>query len=152
MGQDGKPNAGIRIEVPGELSDTFRLLTRFGARLRARHGPGTKRHIKFDDYVGSMFANIKLPGDTGWMRITPAMARQDLEASLREETSATQKRLAVKLMPGPRERLNKPMTVRGDQPSRPVPSIIGPRTAPSTTAGPSGKRPRWSAPDRGGQV
>ena len=34
----GKPTAGIRLEVPSELEDTFRLLSRFGTRLRARHG------------------------------------------------------------------------------------------------------------------
>ena len=152
VNQDGKPNAGIRLEVPPELMDTFRLLTRFGARLRARHGPGTKRHIKFDDYVGSMFANIKLPGDTSWTRITPAMARRDLEASMREEASATQKRLAVKLVPGPRERLNKPMVVRVEQQGRPVPSLLGPKPTSAPVAGPSGKRPRWSAPDRGGHL
>ena len=41
---EGRPTAGVRLEVPGELSDTFRLLSRFGTRLRARHGAGTKRH------------------------------------------------------------------------------------------------------------
>ena len=99
-----------------------------------------------------MFANIKLPGDTSWTKITPAMARQDLEASIREEASATQKRLAVKLVPGPRERLSKPMAVRVEQHSRPVPSLLGPKTSSAPVAGPSGKRPRWSAPDRGGQL
>lgn len=62
--QEGKPTAGIRLEIPTELNDTFRLLTSFGARLRARHGPGTKRHIKFDDYSASLFPNIKLPRDS----------------------------------------------------------------------------------------
>ena len=139
----GRPTAGLRIEVPLELKDTFRLLTRFGARLRARHGPGTKRHIKFDDYEGSLFANIKLPGDQTWTRVTAGMAREDLRASLEEEGNATQKRLASKLIPGPRERLGRPMAVgtttrlsRAELP------------APPPTAGPSGKRPRWSAPDR----
>lgn len=55
--QDGKPNAGIRLEIPNELMDTFRLLSRFGTRLRARHGVGTKRHIKFDDYAGSLMSS-----------------------------------------------------------------------------------------------
>ena len=62
---DNRPTAGIRLEIPPELNDTFRLLTRFGARLRARHGTGTKKHIKFDDFNASLFVNVKLPGDTG---------------------------------------------------------------------------------------
>ena len=59
--QEGKPTAGVRLEIPVELTDTFTLLSRFGTRLRARHGKGTKRHIKFDDFSASLFANIKLP-------------------------------------------------------------------------------------------
>ena len=102
--KEGKPTAGIRLEVPPELDDTFRLLHRFGSRLCARHGIGTKRHIKFDDFNGSLFTNIKLPGDSSWTRVTPAMTREDLGASLREENAHTQKRLAAKLVPGPRER------------------------------------------------
>ena len=80
--QTGRPTAGTRLEVPEELGDTLRLLARFGTRLRARHGAGTKRHIKFDDYNGSMFANVKLPGDATWTRVSPSMARDDLEASM----------------------------------------------------------------------
>ena len=38
---EGKPTAGIRLELPPELLDTVRLLSRFGTRLRARHGVGT---------------------------------------------------------------------------------------------------------------
>ena len=145
--RDGKPTAGIRMEVPPELEETFRLLHRFGTRLRSRHGAGTKRHIKFDDYGGSLYANIKLPGDSSWTRVTPSMAREDLGASLREENACTQKRLATKLIPGPRERLGRPMEeVRLALPARPR----GPpqATVESACTVPNGKRPRWSVPDR----
>ena len=33
-------------------------LYRFGARWRAQHGEGTRRHIKFNDYARSLFTNI----------------------------------------------------------------------------------------------
>ena len=46
----GKPTAGTRLELPDELKDTFCLLARFGTRLRARHGEGTKRHVKFEGH------------------------------------------------------------------------------------------------------
>ena len=59
----GQPTAGLRLELPPELMDTFRLLSQFGTRLRARHGEGTKRHVKFDDMEASLYMNIKLPGD-----------------------------------------------------------------------------------------
>ena len=101
----GSPVAGIRLEVPQELVPTFRLLSRFGARLRARHGEGTKRHIKFDDFNASLYAVVKLPGDQQWTRVSPDTARKDLEASFRKEEETTQLRLAAKLLPDPRERL-----------------------------------------------
>ena len=41
---DGKPTAGMRLEIPPELADTFRLLSRFGSRPSS----GTKHHTKFD--------------------------------------------------------------------------------------------------------
>ena len=107
----GRPTAGTRLEIPRELTDTFRLLNRFGARLRARHGAGTKRHVKFDDYTGSLYANVKLPGDTTWTRVLPEMARADLGASVQEEDTRNRKRFATKLLPGPRERLAMPISL-----------------------------------------
>ena len=146
---DGRPTAGIRLEIPPELLGTFRLLLRFGTRLRARHGAGTKRHIKFDDFSGSLYTNIKLPGDQAWTRVTPLMAREDLEASLREENAHAQKRMAAKLVPGPRERLNRPITGAVTlAATRSVASFE--RDVPATA--PSGKRPRWSVPDRRRQM
>ena len=137
---DGRPTAGLRLEIPPEMGDTFRLLSRFGTRLRARHGEGTKRHIKFDEFNGSLYVNVKLPGDITWTRVTAEMARQDLEMSLREEDSQHQKRLASKLVPGPRERLSRPP---------PTTSAAKSSGRPTTGGGEvSGKRPRWKVPDR----
>ena len=147
---DGRPTAGTRLELPDELKDTFRHLSRFGTRLRARHGAGTKRHIKFDDFTGSLYANVKLPGDTGWTRVTPGMAASDLEASMREENEMNQKRLAAKLVPGPRERLQRTLTE-----SRSLAPRATRAAAPSTAEGipdPSGKRPRWSGPPQAANI
>ena len=133
----GRPLAGLRLEVPDELLDTFRLLSRFGTRLRARHGEGTKRHIKFDDYNASLLSVIKLPGDNHWTRVTPDMAMLDLDASVREEQNAAQKRLASKLLPGPRERLSKS-----------APQTKEPRGLLCAASTSAGLRPRkkWGAP------
>ena len=110
VGSDGRPTAGTRLEIPEELMDEFRLHTRFGMRLRARHGPGNKRHVKFDDFSGKLYSNIKLPGDVQWTRVTSQMARDDLNMSMAEENRANQKRLAAKPLPGPRERLQRAPT------------------------------------------
>ena len=56
----GRPTSGVHLEIPKEVEAMFRLLSRFGTRLRARHGEGT---IKFE---ASLFINIKLPGDKEW--------------------------------------------------------------------------------------
>ena len=109
----GKPTAGVRLEVPPQLQDTFRLLSRFGARLRARHGEGTRRHIRFDDDECSLIANIKLPGDSSWSRVTVAMAKKDLEESTRLESQSILSRISKdpksSAVPGPRQRLATPM-------------------------------------------
>ena len=138
---DGKPTAGTRLEIPPELMDTFRLLSRFGMRLRARHGEGTRRHVKFDDHLGSLYSNIKLPGDSSWTRVSPEMAQEDLAMSMKEENAGIQRRLAVKLIPGPRQRLGLPMTgLNSAAPAKPAPVPASSRP---------GKRPRWAAPSCG---
>ena len=139
---NGRPTAGTWLEVPDELGDTFRLLSRFGTHLRARHGQGTKRHIKFDDYQGSLYANIKLPGDTSWTKVTPCMAKEDLESSIREEQRAQGRRLASKLVPGPRERLGLPMIPMTTAINRTVGVASSGRTHPMVAA--DGKQPGWS--------
>ena len=109
--ENGVPTAGLRLEIPEELMGQFRLLSRFGTRLRARHGAGTKRHVKFDDVDGSLFMNIKLPGDESWSRITVETARIDLDRTSRDESAKLLKRIHAKPLPtrrpmdGPRERL-----------------------------------------------
>ena len=96
---NGIPTAGLRLEIPEELMGQFRLLSRFGARLRARHGSGTKRHIKFDDLEGALFMNIKLPGDEAWSRVTAETARLDMERTARDESASVLKRIHAKPMP-----------------------------------------------------
>ena len=143
----GKPSAGTRVEIPAELRDTFGLLSHFGARLRARHGAGTKRHIKFDDYSGSLYGNVKLQGDLTWTKVSPAMAKADLAASIREEEERNQKRFAAKLVPGPRDRLARPISI-----TAPLiatvhhPSATIPRKDPGKSTDALGQRPRWRPP------
>ena len=146
---EGRPTAGIRLEIPHELDDMFRLLSRFGTRLRARHGAGTKRHIKFDDFAGSLYTNIKLPGDTSWTRVSPETAKEDLLASVREEALFTRKRLASKLVQGPRERLVRPLKGHNTGQARSIgQALTSSASAVPSTAGLAGRRPRWSRPDQ----
>ena len=126
---NGRPTAGIRLEIPAELDDTFRLLSRFGTRLRARHGEGTKRHIKFDDHEASLYINIKLPGDTSWARVSPAMAKNDLDQTTREESARLFKRITATATSGPRQRLAVPAPAPGPSSSSAA-ALPALRTAP----------------------
>ena len=75
------------------------------------------------------------------------MAKDDLDASVREESVATRKRLATKLVPGPRERLRLPDGLRG--PGRGQIGVWLPGrsdgSTPATVPAPI-KQPRWTAP------
>ena len=145
----GRPTAGIRLEVPAELDDTFRLLARFGTRLRARHGEGTKRHIKFDDHEASLFINVKLPGDEVWSRVSPAMAKADLDLNAREESARLMKRISGGTGQGPRQRLAAPVTAPGQRPRTTDTTGATPQGTPSTAPSTSTSARAW-APRRGG--
>lgn len=76
------------------------------------------------------------------------MAREDLDRSLQGENTRNQKRLAAKLVPGPKDRLKLPMQAAATG-SRVCPggNGIGCGKNPGESAGvPPGKRPRWNAP------
>ena len=112
----GRATAGMRIEVPKHLEADFRCLFRFGQTLRARHGPGTRRHVKFDDTLKSLFLNIKLPTDERWSRVPIEIARRSMKQREATNYEELERRLDVNgtpLMP-PRAR----STSLGDPPGR----------------------------------
>ena len=112
----GVPTAGLRLEIPEALMPQFRLLSRFGTRLRARHGAGTKRHVKFDDLDCTLYMNIKLPGDETWSKVSVDTARADMDRAARAESDNLLRRIGTKpVLAGPRERLatQAPGAVRG---------------------------------------
>ena len=69
--EDGRPQAGIRLDIPGFLLPTFRDLN-----VRKSHGKKTKTHIKFDDSKHSLVLELKLPSSENWLRISPDKARE----------------------------------------------------------------------------
>ena len=110
----GRPTAGIRLEVPPGLRVAFTVLFKFGQLLRARHGPGTRRHVKFDDVDKTLFLNAKLPGEESWSRVSLDVAKRGLRA---------------------RELLNDNDLERRLDTSGPI-STVRPRPASTSTAGP----------------
>ena len=80
MDQNGRATAGMRMEVPPRLQQGFRILFKYGQQLRARHGAGTRRHVKFCDLERSLYLNIKLPGDESWSRVSLGVAMRGIKA------------------------------------------------------------------------
>ena len=78
--RDGRATAGMRMEVPTKLQQSFRVLFKYGSNLRARHGPGTRRHVKFCDTDHTLYLNVKLPGDDSWSRVSLQVAIRGMRA------------------------------------------------------------------------
>ena len=89
----GRPTAGIRLEVPPSLRAEFGTLFKFGRIMRARHGNGTRRHVKFDDSEQTLFLNLKLPGDDVWSKVSVDVARRGLRARESITDGALERRL-----------------------------------------------------------
>ena len=89
----GKPEAGIRIEVPEHLNNEFRDFLSFGRAMYKKHGSGFKRHIKFDDRKQCMYMDMKLPGDDEWLFVDQKLATETPDGQQRRCTTLTRKRL-----------------------------------------------------------
>ena len=92
---EGRPTAGIRIEVLRHLRADFSALNKFGQQLRKRHGEGTRRHVKFDDIDKALFLNVKLPRDESWSRIPICVARKALKSREAKYSDALMKRMDI---------------------------------------------------------
>ena len=73
--KDGKPTAGIRMDVPADLVDTHKLLNDLGYQIKRKFGPNTRKYVKFDSEQETLFLEVRLPDSFNWLRITPEMAR-----------------------------------------------------------------------------
>ena len=104
--EQGKPTAGIRIEVPAALRPAFSTLFKFGQQLRKCHGEGTRRHVKFDDIGRSLFLNVKLPGDQTWSKVSLELASKGLRARERINSQHLEQRFDLSGEGSPRPRIS----------------------------------------------
>ena len=95
MDRDGRATAGMRMEVPPKLQQAFRVLFRYGSSLRARHGAGTRRHVKFSDVDQSLYLNVKLPGDDNWSRVSLQVALRGMRARENLNDDQLERRLDI---------------------------------------------------------
>ena len=113
---NGKPTAGIRIEITPKLRPVMKILDKYGQQLRSRHGIGTRRHFKFDDLDMTLYLNVKLPGDLHWSKVNLELARRGLQSRERYTSEEIEKRFDIN---GPHRRNAaeaRPASV-GDTPS-----------------------------------
>ena len=86
--EEGKPLAGIRIDIPDFLSSDFKTLEGYGARMRRINGKMTKKYVKLDDNYG-LYLHLRLPGEDTWLRITPSLARDLTTPQIERKLIAT---------------------------------------------------------------
>ena len=131
----GKPTAGLRIEVPKHLRTEFRLLFKYGQNLRARHGKGTRRHVKFDDGAMTLFLNVRLPGDESWSRVSVEVARRGLRAREAANDEHLERRMDITgpLEERPRSASTSAAAADVSRPGRPMGSAWTTRRSDSTS-------------------
>ena len=137
---EGDPTAGIRLDIPPYLMSTFKLLSDHGYEIRKANGVDTKRYIKYDDENLSLILEIRLPGQTKWIRIRPDQARSFSE----EKDRAVYNSLRSSLMRTD-ERTNPNMIPLGDRTTSRRASDSSTGTIPSLV---SGQSARWVPPPR----
>ena len=109
----GKSTAGMRMEVPPVLRQDFRVLFKYGQTLRARHGQGTRWHVKFDDISRSLYLNVKLPTDESWSRVSIDLARRGIRARQVLNDDEIERRLDITGPIQPRPRATSTTTGSG---------------------------------------
>ena len=127
---NGRPTAGLRLEVPPHLRASFGTLYKFGQSLRLRHGQGTRRHVKFDDLERGIYSNVKLPGDQSWSKVSIDMARRGLRARAIQSDGELERRFDITGI-----QAERPRSLSLSQP--PVPSN---QVAPSASTSWTGRR------------
>ena len=131
MDRDGKATAGMRMEVPPKLQQAFRVLFKYGSNLRARHGAGTRRHVKFCDVDHTLYLNVKLPGDENWSKVSLQVALRGMKARESINDDQLERRLDIT---GPYQDAQRPRASSAIGPPRPTEASAWTRRAGGSTS------------------
>ena len=77
VSRDGKPEAGLRMEIPDRMRGDFKQLEQYGHAMREKHGEGLKRHIKMDDAGMFLYIDLYIPKMKQWTRVDMALVKKD---------------------------------------------------------------------------
>ena len=72
IGEDGRPLAGMRLEIPEKLMGDFKACENYGHAMKKKHGAGFKRHTKLDDAELCLYMDLYLPKKKQWTRVDMA--------------------------------------------------------------------------------
>ena len=79
VGEDRRPLAGMRMEVPERLIGDFKTFEQYGHAMREKHGKDFRRHTKLDDTKLCLYMDAFVPKMKAWVRIDVDKAREDNE-------------------------------------------------------------------------
>ena len=77
VGEDGKPLAGLRLEIPERLISDFKSCEQYGHAMKKKHGVGFKRHTKMDDSRLCIYMDMYLPAQKAWVRVDMDVVTKD---------------------------------------------------------------------------
>ena len=117
----GRSQAGIRLDIPPFLMSTFKILNGHGHEIRNMHGRDTKRYIKFDEDRLTLMLEVRLPSSSKWIRITPEQARSYAEEKDLIDYNAIRRDL---LRSRPAVQDSRQLTVRDSRQSTDNPNLV----------------------------
>ena len=92
------------------------LLNDYRYRVKRIHGKDTCKYIKFDEAAYSLVLELKLSGDSSWLRITPSLARELKNEYETDDIKRARDRLTAKLLAEPPDNPNWIPLVHGRLP------------------------------------
>lgn len=101
MDNEGKPQAGFRMDIPDFLGGDHKVLNDYGFRMKRIHSKETRKNIKFDEAAYSLVLELKLPGDDSWIKITPALAKELRQEYESQDIRRLRDKLTARPVPAP---------------------------------------------------
>ena len=113
---EGRPTAGIRLEIPRRLRGQFLTLRSYASQICARHGPGTRTHVKFEDFDRTLYLNARLPGDTTWTKVNHNFVRKGLDERENAASQQLETRFDISGPPAPHPNRPRSLSTAGAGP------------------------------------
>ena len=132
----GKPNMGVRIDVPHHLLSIKRTFDEYGFILKSEIGGEFKRNVRYDDAIEGLTMDVFYPDTKKWERITHREALEGLahvkQSRQRPPLPRRQPLVLPARLPSPNRRASSNNT------TRPAPSRGAAATPTGSSSEPTG--------------